>query len=108
MEQVIHMRKSRFGSRRIAHELREKGIAENLIAAVLPNLQETQQATAREVWRELFFKLSAGSAPAGQDETRATVFQAWPLGWVPCLALFAWQFKRKIMRYGNRSARSGT
>ena len=54
MEQVIHMRKSRFGSRRIAHELREKGIAENLIAAVLPNLQETEQVTAREVWRKKF------------------------------------------------------
>ena len=54
MEQVIHMRKSRFGSRRIAHELREKGIAENLIAAALPNLLEAEQVTAREVWRKKF------------------------------------------------------
>lgn len=54
MEQVIHMRKSRFGSRRIALELREKGIAENLIAAVLPNLQDAEQDTAREVWRKKF------------------------------------------------------
>ena len=44
MEQVIHMRKSRFGSRRIAHELREKGIAENLIAAALPNLLEAERS----------------------------------------------------------------
>jgi|SRR3954469_18799139 regulatory protein len=54
VEHVIHMRKSRFGSQRIAHELREKGIAENLIATALPNLQEAEQVTAREVWRKKF------------------------------------------------------
>ena len=43
VEHVIHMRKSRFGSQRIVHELREKGIQENLIAAALPNLKEAEQ-----------------------------------------------------------------
>jgi regulatory protein len=54
IEQVIHMRKNRFGSQRIVHELREKGIAENLIAAALPNIKETEQEGAREVWRKKF------------------------------------------------------
>lgn len=65
VEQVIHTRQSRFGSRRIAHELREKGIAENLIAEALPKLQEAEQATAREVWRKKF-----GVAPANAKEFR--------------------------------------
>ena len=42
VEQVMHVRKSKFGSRRIVHELREKGIPENLIAAALPNIKETE------------------------------------------------------------------
>lgn len=63
VEQVIHMRKNRFGSQRIAHELREKGIAENLIAEALPNIRETEQENAREVWRKKF-----GAMPADAKE----------------------------------------
>jgi regulatory protein len=59
VEQVIHMRKNRFGSQRIAHELREKGIAENLIAEALPNIRETEQESAREVWRKKFSAMPA-------------------------------------------------
>lgn len=63
VEQVIHTRRSRFGSRRIAHELREKGIAENLIAEALPKLQEAELTTAHEVWRKKF-----GIAPTSANE----------------------------------------
>ncbi|MDN5835814.1 MAG: recombination regulator RecX [Nitrosospira sp.] len=63
VEQVITMRKRNFGSQRIVHELREKGIAENLIAAALPNIKETEQDRAREVWRKKF-----GAAPANAKE----------------------------------------
>ncbi|MEO6825622.1 MAG: recombination regulator RecX [Nitrosospira sp.] len=63
VEQVIHMRKNRFGSQRIAHELREKGIAENLIAEALPNIRETEQESAREVWQKKF-----GAMPADAKE----------------------------------------
>src|SRR5690606_30992907 len=52
VEQVIHMRQSKFGSQRIVHELREKGIAENLIAEALPNIREAELDKAREVWRK--------------------------------------------------------
>jgi regulatory protein len=63
VEQLIHMRKSKFGSRRIVHELREKGIAENLISEALPNIREAEQDSAREVWRKKF-----GAAPANAKE----------------------------------------
>ena len=48
------MRRRRFGARRIAHELREKGISEDAINAELPRLKGSELAAAREVWRKKF------------------------------------------------------
>lgn len=67
VEQVIHMRKSKFGSQRIVHELREKGIAENLIAAALPNIRETEQENARAVWRKKFGAMPANAKELGRQ-----------------------------------------
>lgn len=67
VEQVIHMRKNKFGSQRIVHELREKGIAENLIAAALPNIRETEQENAREVWRKKFGAMPANAQELGRQ-----------------------------------------
>lgn len=67
VEQVIHMRKTKFGSLRIVHELREKGIAENLIAAALPNIKETEQDNAREVWRKKFSVMPANAKELGRQ-----------------------------------------
>lgn len=53
-EQVVNQRRSRFGTLRIAHELRQKGIAENLIETALPQLQETELEAARAVWQKKF------------------------------------------------------
>jgi len=52
--QLIHAKRSRFGMQRITHELRRKGIAENLIGEVLPKLKETELAAAQEVWLKKF------------------------------------------------------
>jgi regulatory protein len=54
VEQVVHARRSKFGRRRIVHELQQKGIDEDLIAAALPHLKETELETARTVWRKKF------------------------------------------------------
>ncbi len=67
VKQVIHMRKTKFGSIRIVHELREKGIAENLIAAALPNIKETEQQNAREVWRKKFSAAPANAKELGRQ-----------------------------------------
>jgi Uncharacterized protein conserved in bacteria len=67
IEHVIHIRKNRFGSQRIMHELREKGIAENLIAAALPNIKETEQDNAREVWRKKFGVIPADAKELGRQ-----------------------------------------
>lgn len=52
--QLVHTKRSRFGTQRITHDLRQKGIAENLISEALPQLKETELDAAREVWRKKF------------------------------------------------------
>ncbi len=67
VEQLVQMRKSRFGSVRIAHELREKGIAENLIDSALNGIKETEQESAREVWRKKFGVVPANAKELGRQ-----------------------------------------
>ena len=56
VEQVVHARSGRYGSRYIAHELREKGVAEELIEQTLPQLKEIDLEAARTVWTKKFGK----------------------------------------------------
>tara|TARA_B100000686_G_scaffold282636_1_gene305160 strand:+ start:5512 stop:5955 length:444 start_codon:yes stop_codon:yes gene_type:complete len=63
VEQVVHIRRNRFGSRRIIYELQQKGIDEELILAVLPRLNKTELKVARIVWQKKF-----GIAPANATE----------------------------------------
>jgi regulatory protein len=52
--QLVHAKRSRFGLQRITHELRQRGIAEDLISEALPQLKETELETARDVWQKKF------------------------------------------------------
>lgn len=52
--QLVEARRSRFGIRRIAHELHQKGIADDLIAGALARLGETELESARKVWQGRF------------------------------------------------------
>jgi len=61
--QIVHAKRSRFGAQRINHELRRKGIAEDLISAALPALKETELKAAREVWQSKF-----GTMPKNNNE----------------------------------------
>jgi len=63
VEQVVHVRRRKFGSRRIVHELQQKGIDVNLIAAALLHLKKTELETARTVWRKKF-----GAMPTNAKE----------------------------------------
>ena len=57
VEQIIRTRRSRFGSQRIVHELKEKGIDEHLIHSVLPSLKETELEAAFKIWQKKFGKV---------------------------------------------------
>jgi regulatory protein len=52
--QWVDAKRGRFGSQRIAHELRQKGIPENLISDAMPQLKETELEAVREVWQRKF------------------------------------------------------
>ncbi len=52
--QLLHARRDRFGTQRITHELRQKGITEELISAALPALKESELEAARNVWQRKF------------------------------------------------------
>ncbi|MBS4097482.1 MAG: recombination regulator RecX [Sulfuricella sp.] len=62
-DMLVTARQGKYGSRRIVHELREKGVSEEGIAAVLPEVRENELETARAVWAKKF-----GTPPADAKE----------------------------------------
>ena len=54
LEQTVRIRSARFGTQRIAHELRQKGISDKLINAAIPQLKQGELEAARDVWQRKF------------------------------------------------------
>lgn len=52
--QLVHAKRSRFGTQRITHELRQRGISDELIDAALPALKESELDSAHQVWQRRF------------------------------------------------------
>jgi regulatory protein len=63
LEQTVRNRSARFGTQRIAHELRQKGISEELINASIPQMKQGELEAARNVWQRKF-----ASPPQDQKE----------------------------------------
>jgi regulatory protein len=57
LEQLVHARRGKFGSRRIRQELIDKGVAGDLVDQALPGLKEGDFDAARAIWRRKFGKL---------------------------------------------------
>lgn len=53
-EQILHARRSKYGAQRIVQELKEKGVSADTVAAILPELRESELETARAVWARKF------------------------------------------------------
>jgi regulatory protein len=53
-EQLVRVRKVKFGSVKIANELREKGISDELIAEAVSDVEEHELENATEVWRKKY------------------------------------------------------
>jgi regulatory protein len=62
-EQMVHARQAKFGKARVAHELREKGVDDTLIAEAVAGLQCNESERASEVWRKKF-----KAAPTTREE----------------------------------------
>ena len=63
VDMVVQARQGKFGSRRIAHELREKGVSEEGVAAALSEVRDGELESARAVWSKKF-----GSLPVDAKE----------------------------------------
>lgn len=51
-EQVVHARKGRYGSLKVAHELREKGVTDSLVEEAVAGMDDLKSAQA--VWQKKF------------------------------------------------------
>lgn len=51
-EQVVHARQSRYGSMKIAHELREKGVDDTLVTKAVDSVDDLRNA--KIVWQKKF------------------------------------------------------
>lgn len=63
IEQVVHARRAKFGSRRIRQELVDKGIGAELIAAAVERLRVDEIDAAMSLWQKKF-----GSLPRNMAE----------------------------------------
>ena len=61
-EQLIHARAKKYGSQRIVHELREKGVPETIISDALASIRGDELAAARAVWGKKFPELPRDAA----------------------------------------------
>ena len=57
VEQIVHARQGKYGSLRIAQELRAKGIAEELINSTVAQVKGGELASAGTVWTKKFGSL---------------------------------------------------
>ena len=55
-EQIVHARSHKFGSAKIANELREKGVSQDLIETAIEQVKENELDNAKEIWRKKFKK----------------------------------------------------
>lgn len=62
---VVHQRAGRMGAARIRQELQAKGVGGEVVQQALAQLQDTELARAREVWRRRF------GEPAADPQERA-------------------------------------
>ena len=63
VDSVIHTKAARFGARRVAQELRHKGVDAELIANAMDRLRSTELQRARDVWQRRF-----GAQPSTPQE----------------------------------------
>ena len=59
----MHARSHKFGSAKIASELREKGVSQELIESAIEQVKENELDNAREIWHKKFKAI-----PASRDE----------------------------------------
>jgi regulatory protein len=67
VESVVHRRAQRVGAARIRHELQGKGLAPEVVAQAVAELQVTELTRATEVWRKKFGQAPADASARGKQ-----------------------------------------
>ncbi|MEI8363501.1 MAG: recombination regulator RecX [Betaproteobacteria bacterium] len=62
-EMLVHARKTKFGSARVANELREKGVADELITSAVAEIRLNELENARTIWQKKY-----KASPATREE----------------------------------------
>ena len=62
-EQIVHARQAKFGVAKIVHELREKGVSQELIETAVSQIKDNELDNAKQIWQKKF-----KAAPANRDE----------------------------------------
>ena len=62
-DQMVHARKGKYGSLKVAHELRSHGVSDDLVEKAVKEVQEQELDTARALWRKKF-----DNKPANREE----------------------------------------
>jgi regulatory protein len=62
-EQIVHARSHKFGSAKIANELREKGVSDDLVRDAVEKVKENELDNAKEIWLKKY-----KNSPANRDE----------------------------------------
>jgi regulatory protein len=62
-EQIVHARTGRYGSLKVANELREKGVSEALVDQAIAQMTGDEERNARAVWQRKF-----GTPPSNRNE----------------------------------------
>ena len=67
VEQLTTSRRRKFGATRIIHELREKGVSDEAVAAAQAQLKAGEVDAARAVWKKKFGKLPRSLRERGKQ-----------------------------------------
>ena len=58
-EQFVSSKKRKFGARKIAHELKLRGVSESIISRVLRDIKDDEFLLAKKIWEKKFNQIGA-------------------------------------------------
>ena len=67
VDQLVNARLGRYGREHVLHELRSKGIAEELISDALPRILEAEGKALKSVWEKKFGKMPGDRKELGKQ-----------------------------------------
>jgi regulatory protein len=79
VEQVVHARRSRYGSRRIERDLLAKGVSEEAVAAAMPELRRGELEAARAIWLRKYGGQVPGNSADRARQARFLQGRGFPL-----------------------------